>query len=83
MAQSTFPHDLVQAQRDWARTYAALSRPRPHNNTALRRRLLSLSSRVLWHPFWTTPTPSGRPAGGRVELRQQARTQPREEVTAP
>ncbi|OEJ20794.1 hypothetical protein AR457_41700 (plasmid) [Streptomyces agglomeratus] len=83
MAQSTFPHDLVQAQRDWERTYAALSRPRPHNNTALRRRLLALSSRVLWHPFWATSTPLGRPAGGRMELRHQARAQQRDEVTAP
>ncbi|OEJ36305.1 hypothetical protein [Streptomyces agglomeratus] len=81
MAQSTFPYDLVQAQRDWERAYAALSRPRPHNYTALRRRLLALSSRVLWHPYWTTPP--GRSAAARVELRQQARAQQQEEMTAP
>ncbi|MGW0316074.1 hypothetical protein [Streptomyces flavidovirens] len=79
MAQSTFPYDLVQAQRDWERTYAALSRPRPRNNTALRRRLLALSSRVLWHPFWATPP--GQSAAARVELRQQARAQQQEEMT--
>ncbi|XMN10867.1 hypothetical protein ACK8N7_35000 [Streptomyces griseobrunneus] len=37
--------------------------------TELRRRLLALSARIHWHPFWSTP-PGCLPAA-RVELRQR------------
>ena len=67
MDSTPFPHDLVQTQHDWNTTYAALAAPRPPHNTALRRRLLRLSVRLWWHPYWST-TPS-EPAE-RVELRQ-------------
>ncbi|WP_075268716.1 hypothetical protein [Streptomyces sp. Tue 6075] len=36
---------------------------RPRHATELRRRLLLLSVRVEWHPFWSTPA-------ARVELRR-------------
>lgn len=69
MAQTPFPHDLVEAQRDWNRTYEALA----HSpfRTVLRRRLQLLSSRIARHPYWGTA--SGRPPAARVELRRQAR----------
>ncbi|MFD7232105.1 hypothetical protein [Streptomyces sp. NPDC059881] len=69
MAQSLFPDDLVQAQADWFRTYAALGAPGPRDTAALRRRLLRLSVRVLLHPFWSTGP--GRSPAARVELRRQ------------
>ncbi|WP_189958846.1 hypothetical protein [Streptomyces alanosinicus] len=43
------PDDLAQAQKDWHATYRQLAVcPR----TALRRRLICLSSQVLFHPCW-------------------------------
>ncbi|MER7665308.1 hypothetical protein [Streptomyces sp. NPDC096193] len=75
MAHTAFPSDLVQAQRDWNRTYAQLAEGAPHCTT-LRRRLLRLSVRLLWHPFWETER--GRSPGVRVELRQQVRAQVRD-----
>ncbi|MEU1439555.1 hypothetical protein ABZ438_36620 [Streptomyces sp. NPDC005786] len=71
MDAPTFPADLVQAQRDLNATYDALATPHQHGNTALRRRLLLLSARIWWHPFWDT-RPLGRLAD-RAELRRQAR----------
>ncbi|MEU9064035.1 hypothetical protein AB0D13_35605 [Streptomyces sp. NPDC048430] len=67
----TFPADLVQAQRDLNATYDALAAPRQRGNTALRRRMLLLSARIWWHPFWDT-RPPGRLAD-RTELRCQDR----------
>ncbi|MFD0623048.1 hypothetical protein ACFQ2K_09755 [Streptomyces sanglieri] len=64
-----YPDGLVRAQRDWLATYRQLAEPRPRHTTALRRRLLDLSARVQWHPFWSTPP--GTPAA-RVELRRLA-----------
>jgi hypothetical protein len=49
-----FPHDLVQTQSAWNATYDALAAHRPHDTAALRRRLLSLSVRLWWHPYWET-----------------------------
>jgi hypothetical protein len=61
----------MQVQRDWYRTYDALAAlPPTVGATALRQRLLLLSSRVVWHPHWSTARSS--PAA-RVELRRQAR----------
>jgi hypothetical protein len=71
MAHTSFPHDLVQAQHDWNRTYAALATPQPLHTTALRRRLLRLSTRIFWHPFWSTGP--GRSPAARVELRRLVR----------
>ncbi len=70
MAHTAFPSDLVQTQRDWNRTYARLAGD-PAHAALLRRRLLWLSSRLLWHPFWRTDP--GRSPAARVELRHQAR----------
>lgn len=82
MDSTPFPYDLVQAQHDWNTTYRALTtsgnRLTTSGNrltTALRRRLLDLSARIWWHPFWAT-VPGNVPAA-RVELRRLARTQSR------
>lgn len=72
MANTAFPSDLVQAQRDWNRTYAQLAEGAP-DGTTLRRRLLRLSVRLLWHPFWETER--GRSPAARAELRRHAREQ--------
>ncbi|MFC9005654.1 hypothetical protein [Streptomyces microflavus] len=44
-------------------------RPPPRRAAELRRRLLALSVRIQWHPFWATP--AGRTPAARVELRQR------------
>ncbi|MEV8527472.1 hypothetical protein AB0451_25520 [Streptomyces sp. NPDC052000] len=51
---------LMQTQRDWNRTYAALT----HDpfRTVLRRRLQLLSSRIARHPYW-----GSQPVRQRVE----------------
>ena len=66
-----FPDDLVQAQHDWSTTYRALAAPHPRHNTALRRRLLRLSVRIWWHPYWGTVR--SVPAS-RMQLHEQARS---------
>ncbi|MBT2392578.1 hypothetical protein J7E87_24895 [Streptomyces sp. ISL-1] len=78
MVRTMFPHDLVRAQHDWNRTYAALAAPRPGNTTVLRRRLLRLSVEVFWHPFWSTGR--GRSPAARVALRQHVHAQEQGEV---
>ncbi|MGW7433328.1 hypothetical protein ACWGIN_27785 [Streptomyces sp. NPDC054861] len=65
MRQHPFPDDLTAAQRSWARAYEELARPGTARTTVLRRRLLRLSGRVYFHPFWDQPRP---PAAGRFEL---------------
>ncbi|MEU1441609.1 hypothetical protein [Streptomyces mirabilis] len=70
MESVPFPPDLVQLQAAWNRTYDALAAPRPAANTALRRRLLMLSNRLWWHPFWSGP---GRMPAARMELRSRVR----------
>ncbi|MET8102263.1 hypothetical protein ABZV29_38435 [Streptomyces sp. NPDC005236] len=67
----SFPDELVQLQAAWNRTYDALAAPRPAGQTVLRRRLLTLSVRLWWHPFWSYP---GRGPGARVELRNRVRS---------
>ncbi|WP_405914467.1 hypothetical protein [Streptomyces sp. NBC_00963] len=67
----SFPDELVQAQREWSRTYAELSVPRPRNPTALRRRLLRLSLWIEQHPFFRTGP--GRSPAARFELRRLVR----------
>ncbi|WNI20098.1 hypothetical protein [Actinacidiphila sp. ITFR-21] len=70
MGQLPFPHDLLQAQIAWHRAYAALAdAPAGPHTTAQRRRLLRLSVRVFWHPYWSDPPSPAR----REELRRQAR----------
>jgi hypothetical protein len=66
-----FPDDLVQTQAAFNATYDALAAPHRCDTTALRRRLLRLSVRLWWHPYWETARPA--PAA-RTELRQTART---------
>jgi hypothetical protein len=72
MDATDFPDDLVQTQAAWNATYDALSAPRPRDTTTLRRRLLLLSVRLWWHPYWES-APSVPAA--RSELRQLARAQ--------
>ncbi|MFI0813264.1 hypothetical protein [Streptomyces echinatus] len=67
---SPIPDDLAHAQDEWHATYRHLAAgPR----TALRRRLISLSSQVLFHPYW-----QGRPSAGWAALHgaRHARTTP-------
>ncbi|WSC66962.1 hypothetical protein OHA57_39355 (plasmid) [Streptomyces anulatus] len=47
----------------------ALAVPRPRHATELRRRLLMLSVRIHWHPFWSTP--AGWTPAAWVALRRQ------------
>ncbi|MFJ9924342.1 hypothetical protein ACIRSF_34220 [Streptomyces rubiginosohelvolus] len=65
-----FPDDLIDAQQQWHAAYRALAVPRPRCATELRRRLLLLSVRIHWHPFWSTP--AGWSPAARVELRRLA-----------
>lgn len=70
MERFPFPHDLVRAQQEWHDTYRALARPRPRPRRATElRRLLTLSVRIYWHPFWSTPL--SRTPAARVVLRQR------------
>ncbi|MEU8098054.1 hypothetical protein [Streptomyces rubiginosohelvolus] len=68
MERFPFPHDLVLAQQEWHDVYRALAQPRPRHATELRRRLVLLSVRIHWHPFWSTP--AGWTPAARVELRR-------------
>ncbi|MCA1221929.1 hypothetical protein [Streptomyces sp. 8L] len=67
-----FPDDLVQTQAAWNATYDALAAPRPRDTTVLRRRLLRLSVRLWWHPYWQT-APAVPVLAARCELRRLAR----------
>ncbi|GAA5608386.1 hypothetical protein [Streptomyces griseus] len=78
MESFPFPDDLVRAQRDWHAAYRALAVPRPRGVTELRRRLLALSVRIEWHPFWSTP--DGWSPAARVELRRLAGGQRRSDA---
>lgn len=49
---SPIPDDLFRAQQEWHATYRALAEPGQHSTTLLRRRLLRLSTRIWWHPYW-------------------------------
>ncbi|GGZ42601.1 hypothetical protein [Streptomyces poonensis] len=69
MHATDFPDDLIQTQHAWTATYTALA-VRPDDTAALRRRLLRLSVRLWWHPYWRTVP--AVPAA-RTELRQLAR----------
>jgi hypothetical protein len=75
MNVTDLPDDLVRTQAAWNATYAALAAPRPGDTTTLRRRLLILSGRLLWHPYWKTA--HSVPAA-RMELRLLARARARE-----
>ncbi|OKJ18444.1 hypothetical protein AMK23_35465 [Streptomyces sp. CB02130] len=70
MDRFSFPDDLIRAQQEWHAIYRALAAPRPRHATELRRRLLLLSVRIEWHPFWSTP--AGWSPAARVELRRLA-----------
>ncbi|WSQ06336.1 hypothetical protein OG604_50745 [Streptomyces sp. NBC_01231] len=71
MDSTDFPDDLVQMQHAWNAAYEAPAAPRPRDTATLRRRLLLLSVRLTWHPYWRSL--SSVPAA-RAELRQLART---------
>jgi hypothetical protein len=51
MDAADFPDDLMQTQHAWNATYAV---PHRSETTAVRRRLLRLSIRLWWHPYWNT-----------------------------
>ncbi|MDX2922340.1 hypothetical protein [Streptomyces sp. NE06-03C] len=70
MDRYPFPDDLIDAQREWHAAYRALAAPRPRHTAELRRRLLLLSVRIEWHPWWSTP--AGWSPAARVELRRLA-----------
>ncbi|MFE6160380.1 hypothetical protein ACFQ7F_15870 [Streptomyces sp. NPDC056486] len=70
MAPTPFPNDLIELQTAWTRTYEALSAPRPVHPARLRRTLQQLSTRLMWHPYWSTE--AGRSPAARVELRRLA-----------
>lgn len=76
MDETAFPDDLMRIQEAWNTTYRALCAHRPQQPAVLRRRLLRLSVRLWWHPFWAgTAGPAAR-----VELRRAVRA--REAVAA-
>ncbi|MFD5571066.1 hypothetical protein [Streptomyces cadmiisoli] len=75
MAHGSFSDDLVRLQADWYRTYTALAVSRPASGAELRRRLQTLSVRLLWHPYWSGP---GRMPAARAELRRQVRAMERQ-----
>lgn len=54
MDATDFPADLMQTQAAWNASCQALAAPRPRDTTVLRRRLLRLSLRLWWHPYWQT-----------------------------
>ncbi|MDJ0342090.1 hypothetical protein QMK19_01705 [Streptomyces sp. H10-C2] len=64
-----FPHDLLQAQRDWYTTYRLLADSQGTQTAVLRRRLQRLSVRISTHPHWATRPDA--PAA-RMELKQLA-----------
>ncbi|MCX4405659.1 hypothetical protein OG840_29665 [Streptomyces sp. NBC_01764] len=69
MRCSAIPEDLVAAQCAWERTYRSLADPaNRQRTTALRRRLLELSVKVWWHPYWQQAG-----TGQRAALRSSAR----------
>ncbi|WP_369188699.1 hypothetical protein [Streptomyces sp. R08] len=70
MNVTDFPDDLVRTQAAWNATYNALAAPRSRDTAVLRRRLLILSVRLWWHPYWET-VPAVLVA--RSELRRTAR----------
>ncbi|MEU7103360.1 hypothetical protein AB0A66_34215 [Streptomyces longwoodensis] len=61
---------MLQTQADLERDLSSALPPRPRDTTALRRRLLLLSVRLSWHPYWET-VPSVPAA--RSDLRHLAR----------
>ncbi|MEU3629129.1 hypothetical protein [Streptomyces fradiae] len=79
MEHQHIPLDLVRTQEAWAETYAALAAPGAGGTAALRQRLLRLSTRLYWHPYWTAP---GAGPTRRAELRAVVR-EAREERVAP
>ncbi|MEU9960548.1 hypothetical protein [Streptomyces sp. NPDC050982] len=72
MVHTSFPPDLIRAQRDWNRIYEALAQ-RPCHTAVLRRRLRELSSQLAAHPFWETE--AGWSSAARLELRRQVRAE--------
>ncbi|MFF3489656.1 hypothetical protein ACFYXC_41570 [Streptomyces sp. NPDC002701] len=72
MKPGPFPHDLIQLQAAFNRTYDALATPHPAHtaHAELRRRLVVLSSRLWSHPFWSDP---GRAPAARAQLRSHTR----------
>jgi hypothetical protein len=66
MVHTEHSPDIVQAQRDWNRTYNALAEAPTGSNTRLRRRLIDLSRRLV----------QDVPREQLADLRQQAEEKP-------
>ncbi|MGW7079865.1 hypothetical protein [Streptomyces sp. NPDC054866] len=64
MVQTQHSPELVQTQRDWNRTYKALAAGPAAGNTALRRRLIELSRRLVQDVPRTELADLRRRAGG-------------------
>jgi hypothetical protein len=64
MVHTEHSPELVQAQRDWNRTYNALATGPVTSNTALRRRLIELSRRLVQDVPRTELAALRRRAGG-------------------
>ncbi|MFF3313003.1 hypothetical protein [Streptomyces sp. NPDC002952] len=69
MACRSFPPDLVDLHLAYARTYRALASDAGRSRTRLRRDLLRLGARVLYHPYWSQRP--GSAAAGWAALREQ------------
>lgn len=75
MDVNDFPGDLLEAQRDWYRTYWRLANAASgHGTTEYRQRLQRLSRLIAGHPYWKTP--AGTPKA-RMALKELARAQVR------
>ncbi|WP_257137055.1 hypothetical protein [Streptomyces sp. gb14] len=55
MSTAPLSESAIAAQRAWHATYRALAVPRPRHAGGLRCRLLHLSVRIHWHPWWSPP----------------------------
>ncbi|MFG3348636.1 hypothetical protein ACGF1Z_26695 [Streptomyces sp. NPDC048018] len=63
MEHQPFPLDLVRTQTGWTATYAALAAASATgaSTVVLRRRLMRLSTRLYWHPYWAATGAAGWP----------------------
>ncbi|MFF8432820.1 hypothetical protein [Streptomyces bacillaris] len=64
-----FPEGLLQAQIDWYATYGRMVEAPAEQTAQLRRRLLRLSTRITWDPYWAQIPDA--PAA-RMELKERA-----------
>ncbi|MGW2404041.1 hypothetical protein ACWCXK_05880 [Streptomyces sp. NPDC001739] len=76
---TSFPDDLLQAQRDWYAVYWQLAQEEnPSQTTVLRRMLQRLSVQITTDPYWATIP--GRASAARMALKQAGQKPAPEEV---